>query len=283
MSELKKIFVGISEKGGIGKSTGTEHFVSAYLQQTYKNSGDKPKIVPFYEVDAHNRSFEDVENDDFLQYTLVGKDREEIERAIAEIEFDSMEKDIIIDVGGSDNTERFLSAVSGKAITEKMIFIVPEGKQSDSSSLNTVWKIREHISLDADIIVALNRHNRDPEVTKEKDFPRIFGSDSYSIEPSKLLSDKKIHLATIPECEILLGFCLEEKKTIWSMGENWRDFGNLTPEERMEKWAKDGEDKCAKDVFIANTLNLNKSQLAMVVLDDASEFFDILGELHERG
>jgi len=275
------IFVGLGEKGGVGKSTGTEHFVSAYLQQKYRGQGSA-KIIPFYEIDAHNRSFEDVENDDYLQYTLVGKDREEIERAIAEIEFDSMEKDIIIDVGGSDNTERFLTAVSGKAIIEKMIFIVPEGKQGDSSSLNTVWKIREHINMDAKIIIALNRHNRDPEITKEKDFPRIFGSESYSIEPSKLLTDDKIHLATIPECEILLGFCLEEKITIWSLGEDWRDFGGLSPEQRMKKWADKGKEKCEKDVFIKNTLNLNKSQLAMSVLDDASEFFDILGELHDQ-
>ena len=141
-----------AEKGGSGKSTAAFHFVASYFL-------DKKPTEPItiYEVDAHNKTVEDFTNDDMIQAHTVKMTMTDLERMISEAEFDSVEKDIIFDVGGSDNTYKFLDIISNSNLARKTVFLIPEINKRPRSAENTIEAIREKIE-DPNIVILLNRY-----------------------------------------------------------------------------------------------------------------------------
>jgi len=276
------IYVGLNTKGGVGKSTTTHQFVTAGLQIRYNKLYGKEKPVIIYEFDKHTNSLNRVSNDALIICKNVGASTKEMSTAFAEIEFDSIHNDIVIDIGGADNTERFLSMLEDNPIASKMIFIIPEEKQSSNDAVRTIWLLRETVGEDAKILLALNYYSGLKSV--EEEYPFVYGSKEYGIKASDILSDEKVKIATLPESNTLLALAYLEKKSIWSFGEEYRKFGKLSVEERIKEWKEKGDDEKSdafREKFIKNTLSLNVSKLSFDALEKSSLFFRILEEWHD--
>jgi len=89
----------IGEKGGVGKTTIALHFLTSWFLRE-----DEDKKIHYYEFDAHNNSGKNISKKHIITKS-IGGDESEIAENIASAEFNEMEnKNVIIDVGGSDNT-----------------------------------------------------------------------------------------------------------------------------------------------------------------------------------
>lgn len=277
----KKIIVHFAEKGGVGKSIIAENFTSAAL---LGEDLERINKVILYEFDAHHFSYDRIKNDKNIEGVSVSSSPEEIEQAVAEIEWEAEENHIIIDVGGGDNTDRFLSALSNKSIAKSMIFVVPESNEKPTSAADTILKIRSEFP-DAKILLTLNKHLDSQR--KEDQFIFVFGSDKYGIKPSLLLEEDNVEIVTLPECSTLLALCSLENVSIWTKAQEHKAFSNLTISEKKAIWGIEeqrlnkGSDltpeeekkaTCSKPYFIKRTVSLNASIYAQSVLEKASIF-----------
>lgn len=285
----RKIKVIISEKGGVGKSTIAQHIIPPYfLKKNSKENADRK--VYLYEFDAHNESLNGIGNDKNMEVRLVRGEKEDMAKAFAEIEFDSNFHDIIIDVGGSDNVDRFLEIASkNRIIAENMIFIIPEEKKTLLSTEKTIWNIREKISMDAKIIVALNKHG---EKKLEDEFPFVFGRESLGIKPSDLLQDEAISFVGIPESDTILAMAFLEKVTLWEKGKMARELENKTMEERFVLWGREernepinskSKETCTKQYYVKKKLELGISELAMEAISKSSMLYAKLEQIDNMG
>ncbi len=266
------IIITLGEKGGVGKSLTAGHYVTAYLLMQLEN---KTKKVMLYEFDAHNRTSEDLKNDKYIETKVVREDDISMENAMSLIEFDTANKDIILDVGGSENTYRFLKKFNTTLLVENAIFIVPEVNQDPKGAENTISRIQELVPKPK-IILALNRysHNMPPE----KEFKFLYGDSSLDIEKSPLVDDTNIQIVTLPLCELTIGLANIRSVSLWSLSEFDKQMEGFTIEERKNAWGeKDKITKeiipCTLEVYKAKSKKLNASKQARQTIEQASSLF----------
>ena len=271
MTYIPKIFITLGHKGGGGKSTTALQFIPAFLSEE-----EKKHNVSFsmFEFDAHNEGLKTTTTS--FKTKTIGGDPEKIREALAEIEYQSDERNIIIDVGGSDNTDRFLKYFKDKRnIIQNAIFIIPELNEPDTVTDTTIKTIQSLIP-DAKIIVALNRYN--DVNTIEKDFCFAYGSDTFGIPSKKFVSDKSITIATLPNAPISIGLARLKKTTLYTLGELEKGFGGLSVKERKELWAdkEKGEEVCPQDVYIQKMKDVDASLEAQETLKKAESLFEAI-------
>lgn len=271
MTYTPKIVVTLGHKGGGGKSTTAVQFVSAFFSEEEKNNN-----IPFsvFEFDAHNEGLEKTETD-FITKT-IGNNPEKIKDALSEIEYQSDERNFIIDVGGSDNTDRFLKYFKDKKnIIENTIFIIPELNEPDTVTDTTIKTIQSLIP-NANIIVALNRYNDAKSV--KKDFCFAYGDDTFGIPPKKFVSDKSIVIATLPDAPISIGLARLKKTTLYILAKFEKEYSGLSIKKRKALWAdkEKGETVCSESVYIAKNREIDASLEAQDTLQKAESLFEAI-------
>lgn len=266
------IIITLGEKGGVGKSATADHFATAYF---LKPSENKTKKVMLYEFDAHNVTSEDLKNDKYIETKVVREDDVSMESAMALIEFDAVDKDIIIDVGGSENTYRFLKKFSTSLIVGNAVFIVPEVNKNPKGAENTIRRIKEVVQKPK-IILALNRYSHN--VPPEEEFQFLFGNSSLGIRKSPLVDDTNIQIVTLPLCELTIGLADISSVSLWSLSEFARQMEGFSIEDRKNAWGE--RDKitkkiipCTLETYKAKSRKLNASKKARQTIEQASSLF----------
>lgn len=274
------VLVTIGEKGGGGKSTLAYHFLSAYFfKKSYETGRPLGGPIKIYEFDAHNSTSSDFNKDNFIEGISVPSNNDAMVEAIATIEYsDSEGENIIIDVGGSDNTDRFLSLITGSFLSQEIIFIIPEMNKKPRSAENTISKIRKIVP-DAKIIVALNRWSMSGNPSDE--FKFFYGDNRMGIEASYLASEDDLDVAYIPVCDVALGLSEMGQCSLWKTSENVRLFGNMPIAERKVIWGTPASGKtpakpCSEEVFIEKTKKVYSSKSAMEAIKGAESLFECL-------
>jgi len=267
------IFITLGEKGGIGKSATANHFLSAYL---LKKQDDFKKKVLLYEFDAHNVTSKNIRNDKKIITKVVREDAKSLEDALAEIEFSAESNDIIIDVGGSENTYRFLKTIAGSLIAKNGIFIVPEVNQSPEGAENTILKIKNLIE-NPKIVLVLNRFTH--LESQEQEFKFLYGNDSLGVKRSALADDKDIAIATLPAADLTLGLAAISGVSLWTMCELAVMMSDYSIEDKKMAWATEEDGKsipCTLERYKEKSRQLNASNFALDTVDKASDLFAAL-------
>ena len=269
-----KVLITINQKGGAGKSTVSTQFLTAYVLD--RNKGNPVKL---YEFDAHNSSSKNVEKDINIESKIIRDDVKSIQNGIAAMEFASDEGDIIVDVGGSHNTDLFLSHIAKSSMNENIIFVVPELNQVPESSESTIAKIMEKIR-NPKIILALNNYNQEGGKKKEDEYLFLYGSKEHGIEPWSEILDLNIPIVTIPRCELSLGIAGFDKTSLWALSRMAESFSSFSTREKREAWGQDGE-LCDEETYLKKSRILNSSMEARDTLEYAKGLFDAIDELRK--
>lgn len=153
---MTDIFIDISSKGGVGKTTTAVQFLAPYLYQKINKSTSKEvKKIKLFEVDAKNNSSDSLKNSTIFEQVLVKNGTKALEEKL-NIELANLVRDypIIIDVGVAYAKE-VLETLGNILTDEKVHFIVPT-KQDESDVNNAVETIRDikKIRSDANIILS---------------------------------------------------------------------------------------------------------------------------------
>lgn len=264
--------ISIGVKGGPGKSVTAIHFLTGYLG--LKKEDREYMILEF---DAHNRTLDNFNSE--ISGKVVGKNDTEIRDNLSDIEFDADEKNIIIDVGGSENTERFLEYIKSRKETFKnAIFIIPELNEPDHSADKTVELIRGVLD-NPKIIVALNKYRG--EKSKEEEFGFIYGMEQFDIPAKPFIKDKCISIVTIPECEVSLGLAKIKKQTLYGLSNIARMTAGFTTAQKKVLWSEDGETPCDKETYRTESRSLDASIQALETLKKAEGLFKAIDGLRK--
>ena len=267
------IYVTINEKGGVGKSTVALHFLTSYLLS--RNPSEKKASV--FEFDAHNDTSKEVESDHSIQVETIRMDEMSREKGLAKVQFDTMSGDVILDVGGSQNTDEFLNMLEDTALGDEMIFIIPEANKRPRGAENTVNRIKKIID-NPRIILLLNGFTDEDKV--EQEFIFLYGDTELGIKKSFLADDKEIEIAWIPRCDKALGMADLDSVGLWSKGSFFRTFGKLSTKEKVVKWGGAGKE-CDKDTFVQKSGELTASRVAYKAIESSNSLFDALDKLSE--
>jgi len=271
------IIATIGEKGGTGKTTLAAHFLTAYLQARFP---EEP--INLYEFDNHNNTFGDILTESDIEWTRADKKAENMIEALSSIEYKTVnDQNIIVDVGGSDNTDRFIDMISKTGIAEEIIYVVPEGNRSPIGIENTVDKIRNNIK-NPKIVVALNRWSGREKI--ENEFKFFFGDDSMGLSPSRLSEDKDIFVSGVPICDIAIGLSEAKKVTMWEFSMFAREYLKLGPKEKTQLWGVlEGVDgMCSQAFYMEKTKELHASRSALDALDNAEPFFKTIDTISSK-
>jgi hypothetical protein len=274
-----KAYIVMNEKGGVGKSTIARHFVSGYLFDKRYGTGDKESSIMLYEFDAHNHEGDLLSNEERLEVRSVNSERAEIEKALEEIEFEiASGEDVIVDIGGSDNLDRFLSSAKKFDFGSEAVFIVPQGKRGTANTESTVEKIRAAFGGKALIVVALNGFDFEKNKSVEEQFPFFYGKREYNLPPSPLIEDGSIELSIIPDAEIPIALSEMFRKPLWSLGLLAVELKGMKPEELMMLWGEDGK-RADRETYLKKRRQLSISQDAREMLDKCEGFYTSLDRI----
>jgi cellulose biosynthesis protein BcsQ len=179
--EKKNIIAIIGTKGGVGKSTISAQIVTFALA----SAGAKFEM---FEMDNNNKTAKALDKSELLagKFKTLNLDAsdEELEKIFLNLAVSDYGKKYIIDVGGGDDTNRFLELIRRNHLTEQTLFIVPfmPNFESLDNLESTTYKIKNY-----DYLVVLNNVN-----TKEADEMMFaHGEEEYEIlNMSELLGEK---------------------------------------------------------------------------------------------
>lgn len=165
----------INTKGGVGKSTVSSQFLSAYI---YDKTNKK---VEFYEVDDQNESIKRMAKSSVLDSNLI-----KIEN-LGKFAEDSImfENDVIVDVGGNITAVMFLQKLKnlGGFISPTTYYIpILDGDQDAQNAADTFKFIRE-FDKESKIVYVLNRcTNSSNQELMQREFLDFFGNDALDIQ-----------------------------------------------------------------------------------------------------
>ncbi|MDO8454279.1 MAG: hypothetical protein Q7S59_06895 [Sulfurimonas sp.] len=146
---MKKVFIVVSSKGGVGKSTFSSNFLAPYAYTATNNS-----VVNFVEIDDENANIELLSDSKIIKANLVKLENSKdflFESAIAE-------SAMIIDCGGNKTAISVLMHLKSISfLTGNEVYIIPlkSSEQDLKNGLDTYKKIRE-FDTEGKIIFILN-------------------------------------------------------------------------------------------------------------------------------
>jgi len=279
------IYVTMNEKGGVGKSTVAFHFLTAYLLQkknekllTNAELKGTP-LVRVFEFDEHNKTKDNFSNDFFMEVESVSLDNSSMEEAFSNIEFYSDEEDVILDIGGSQNTDKFLDMLSESGLKENILFIVPDTNSRSSGLENTVSKILECNNNRKDnVIVVLN--SATSGVPMEEDFIFYFGSKNMDIPASWLSKESEIKVGVIGENRLALSLSELSRVSLFSLARDALGIPSDTKGKRL-RWSTEQDDDgndipCSQEVFVERMRFYYRGVKGVRALSSAEPFFDLL-------
>ena len=177
----------INTKGGVGKSSVSSQFLSAYISKKTENE------VDFFEIDDQNESVKSMSDSKILKSSII-----KVENVSKFVEESILfENDIVVDVGGNITAVMFLQKLKslGGFITPTIYFIpMFDGDQDAKNAADTFNLIRE-FDKDSKIIYVLNRcTNTSNQELMEREFIDFFGSDVLDV-PAIIKDKNTFHIA----------------------------------------------------------------------------------------
>ena len=154
-------YVVVSTKGGVGKTTIAQQVLAPFV---YQKTNKKVEII---ELDNNNKS--NVLNDsEVLEVKPVELHKKDEVLLNKFMEVVAEDKDIIVDVGGGDDTKRVLEAFKELRLEDEITFFVPVLKDlSNEKNVIDTWSLIRTWNTQAKIYFVLNRF------TNEKEFSSI--------------------------------------------------------------------------------------------------------------
>lgn len=154
---IKDIYIAISSKGGVGKSTATQQIIIPFLSQILNKDNTYSKKIKVYEVDANNDSSKTFENTQLFETHLIKNPEKEFKKTINS-ELCNLKRDypIVIDIGVGYFSDA-LKTLSESFIDDKIHFIVPTkaGQEDFNNTVNTIQMIKNNFE-NPNIIIALS-------------------------------------------------------------------------------------------------------------------------------
>lgn len=237
------LYIGISSKGGVGKSTLISQILSGYFYQ--KNN----KKVELIEIDDENEDSLTYAKSDILNCNIISTSKI---KTLDDLFYN--EDDYIIDVGGNKTATIFLSELKKINEFDNVTWFIPlgSGEQDNQNALETYNDICK-MDDNPKIIFVLSRATTDDV---EWEFLNFFGSDFLNT-PNAIMKNvedaKYIKINSNPILNISRYF----SKTAYDLSLNKTDF---------RKKAKEEEDK-----------NKRKSHVFMNrIKNEAIEYIDYL-------
>lgn len=178
----------ISTKGGVGKSTVSSQFVSAYVYRKIS------KKVNFFEIDDQNESIVRMKGSDLLNGIIVRM--ENIGKFVEESIL--FEDDVVVDVGGNNTATQFLQKLKDLGgFASPVTYYIPilDGDQDAKNAKQTFNSIRE-FDKESKVVFVLNRcTNSSNQELLEREFMDFFGNEILDIE--KMHQDENTHYIAI--------------------------------------------------------------------------------------
>ena len=226
--EKKNIIAVIGTKGGVGKST-----ISAQIA-TFALASAGAKFEMF-EMDNNNKTAKALDKSELLEgkFKTLNLDASdaELEKIFLNLAVSDDGKKYIIDVGGGDDTNRFLELIRRNHLTEQTLFIAPfmPNFESLDNLESTILKIKDY-----DYLVVLNNVN-----TKESDEMMFAnGDDEYEIlNMSELLGQK---FFILPKSHLFSLCVARYHQVIWDVHAAAKEV-NIAQVAKSEKFREMGE------------------------------------------
>ena len=218
------IHIVVNDKGGVGKSTVSNHVLSAYL--FVKNT----RKVKFYEIDDENKSILRFKDSNVLDAALI--DTEMIDSFIENIFY--TDEDLIIDVGGNLTATKFIKNLEEfGGFAAKAIYYIPLlDSDQDASNAEKIYNRIREFDTKSKIVFVLNRcTNRDNRELVRREFMDFFGEDVLDVPG--VYRDKNTDLLMINSSHIyrLAG---RLGKTVLELSQE--DYEEAKNEISIERW-----------------------------------------------
>ena len=172
------IFVCISSKGGVGKTT-----VSNMLASYIYNQTNTP--VNYFEVDQENQNVKSLSKSQILNPSLVAL--ENLKKLLEESIM--WEGDTVLDIGGNASTTTFINhlKLTGGFLAKTIYFIpLSESDQDIINAKDTHSSIRE-FDQESHIVYVLNKcQNKSNVELTNRQFINFHGSDILGVEPTTM-------------------------------------------------------------------------------------------------
>jgi len=189
------MYIVVSTKGGVGKSTIATQVVAPLV---YDITNEPVKVL---EVDNNNVS-------DTLDSAIVKVSSFTVADGIFETQKSLFEvfnnKQVVIDGGGGDDTNKLIESVTNLNIDDKCTFFIPvlKNKNGMKNLIDTYRKIRENSS--SKIVVVLNQANSSIAKDLEKEFCYFFGNEKLSITGafSEMYEDANIEVVSVQDTNV---------------------------------------------------------------------------------
>lgn len=217
------IAVVLGQKGGIGKTTISNH-VLPYL--TSSNA--------IIEIDNNNFSSIYTKSKQIRGQSVTTKAKD-LEKALNDADFDSFESNIIIDVGGGDDTTKVIKAV--KEIGLEVHWYLP--LTADFETLQVLQNTRELIGDAQTNLIFSNFSNL------EEDFWFVFGSEEYGISENLEILNYFNNTYKVKNSN-LFSISKSFKTTVWDLAlvhkqynlqkikKEWRELGREEYHKKMQ-------------------------------------------------
>ena len=187
-----KLFICVSSKGGVGKSTLADEVVATYVyKRANKLSKSKKEIIRVIEVDDNNKSDERVKDSNVLI-----RESHKVKRGSDEAQMSQFDvydgRDVVIDAGGSNDSIELLNAIDGLGLEDNCVFFIPllKNKTDMKNVKDTYDHIRKNNKV-SKIVFILNQAVSMEASDLREQFKYFFEDDSISKKTSIYNSIKK--------------------------------------------------------------------------------------------
>ena len=227
---MKKNIAVISTKGGVGKSTISEHLLPYVLRDL---------DFQVIEIDDNNDTFKALQNSELLRDKITSCDIAKGTEKLEEIVIQNMLEDsniTIIDAGGGNDSKKVIESLKDQNMESDTLFIIPFFP--DFGQIQNLFETVQLVQKE-DYIVVLNSYAG----TKEDDM-FIDGNEDFEIENlSKIFKDRFL---IIPKTNLFSFSSTRNKESIYDFAQRAFDFSQT----EILEWAKK-ETKADKETMLS--------------------------------
>ena len=228
------IYITVSPKGGVGKSTFSNQILSSYL---FDKKNEKIKLI---EIDDENTDNESLSKTEIMNCSIFStKDIKKID----EIFFDN--EDVIIDIGGNKTATIFLNEMKKINEFENVTWFVPlgTGEQDNLNAYETYYKIKD-LDENANVIFVLSKATTND---LEFEFLNFFGHEFLNINFPIFREIENVKYIVIKSSTIINN-ARYFNKTVYDLSLNITDF-------RAKAKAEEDKEKRRKLIFMNRVKN----------------------------
>ncbi|MFA6191806.1 MAG: hypothetical protein WC665_05575 [Sulfurimonas sp.] len=250
------IYVVVSNKGGVGKSLLSHNIFSLLV-------GDNFELI---EIDNNNDTSKTFFNSELLRdktRTVRVKDADDV---LDDVFFEAManQKNVIVDGGGGDDTNRLLEMLAEQP-QENIKYIIPTVVGSDDINVLSTY---ERISNKKNVLFVLNGYHEKENIKDE--FMYFFGDDDLEVKGVVGKIKEKIKFIKIPFSNLYKVAQLSYNMTIYDLANLSKD---LDPAEAAKIFlAESGGDKLIyRGLYKRYKTSLRAQKLLKEIKDNLAE------------